>query len=159
MKNYIEFENLFKMTDVKTESKLTEEVFESVLVNMGQGKTSEEQENEMLNLKITKVLYSAGIPITSIGFYYFKDAIRLCINDSLAATNAHKNIYMVIADKYCVTYKSVERAMRAAFTDEIAGRASYFFKKVLNIFSPEKECSVSLLEFICLVALSIKGYQ
>ncbi len=106
--------------------------------------------------KIIKFLYSVGIPITSIGFYYFIDAIDICINDTLAVTNAQKNIYMVIADEHCVTYKSVERAMRSVFTEAVSLRASRLFENILDVSSERKGESMSLIEFVCLVAFYLR---
>lgn len=114
-----------------------------------------EDKNEEKNFKIIRYLYGVGIQITSIGFHYFYTAIQICMSDRLACTNAQKNIYMVIAERYNVSHKSVERAMRVAFTDEAALRAMQLFGKEMRIFSLNATEEMTPLEFIMLVSLAV----
>lgn len=109
--------------------------------------------NEEKNLKIIRYLYGVGIQMTSVGFHYFYTAIQLCMYDRLACTNAQKNIYMVIADQYNVSHKSVERAMRVSFTSDVALHAMQLFEKEMRIFSFNKNEEMTPLEFITLAAL------
>jgi len=112
-----------------------------------------EDEREEENLRIIRLLYGVGIPITSIAFHYFYTAVQICTHDVLAPTNAQKNIYMVISEHYNVSHRSVERAMRAAFTEEVSLRAKNLFEKELRIFSFNQCDEVTPMEFISLVAL------
>ena len=116
--------------------------------------TRNTKENEAeQNLRITRLLYSVGIRITSIGFHYFCAAILICMKDMLATTNAHKNIYMVIADNYKVSAESVERAMRNAYSDTVAERAIQMFQNEMRIISLNKSEELTLTEFIGIAAL------
>ena len=115
--------------------------------------TKEKIENK--NIEIIRLLYCVGLHVTSIGFYYFYDAIHICIKDVLAATNAQKNIYMVLADKYGVSHKSIERAMRIVFTDAVSMRATQLFEHEMHICQNIKGDSMNAMEFICLAALRV----
>ncbi|MBQ8165311.1 MAG: hypothetical protein IJZ94_05810 [Clostridia bacterium] len=117
--------------------------------------TKDKTENK--NIQIMRLLYGVGVHITSIGFYYFYDAIHICMNDVLAVTNAQKNIYMVIAERYNVSYKSVERAMRVAFTEAVSMRAVQLFKNEMQIFSDGKGDEMTSIEFICLAAFAVSN--
>lgn len=113
--------------------------------------------DEYRNLKIIRLLYGVGIQVTSIGFYYFYAAIQICMEDRLASTNAQKNIYMVIAEHYNVSYKSVERAIRVAFPESVSMRASRLFENEMKIFTFQKNDEITPLEFISLAALVVSA--
>lgn len=112
---------------------------------------TKENDNEQ-NLRIMRLLYGVGIRITSIGFHYFYAAILICMKDMMATTNAHKNIYMVIADNYKVSSESVERAMRNAFNDTVSERALQIFQNEMRILSFDKSEELTLTEFIGIAA-------
>lgn len=118
-------------------------------------KTKDKNDNR--NIEIIRLLYSVGMNVTSVGFYYFYDAIHICLDDVLAATNAQKNIYMVLAEKYCVNYKSIERAMRIAFTDAVSVKADEMFKTEMHICSMNQCEIMNALEFVCLAALAVSN--
>lgn len=114
---------------------------------------STKEKNVGENLRIIRLLYGIGISITSVGFHYFYTAILICMNDALATTNAQKNIYMVIAEHYNVSHKSVERAMRTAFNEEVSESAMRLFERETKIVSFGKDEELTPLQFISLVAL------
>ena len=127
---------------------------ESVYGTVVTTQNTKENVNEQ-NLRIMQLLYGVGIRITSVGFHYFYAAILICMKDMLATTNAHKNIYMVIADNYKVSAESVERAMRNAFNGVVAERAVQIFQNEMRLLAFNKCEELTLTEFIGIAALII----
>jgi len=131
-------------------------VYDRMYCGIVSGNTTGDK-NERINLNIIRLLYGVGISITSVGFHYFYTAIKICMQDTLAPTNAQKNIYMVISEHYNVSYRSVERAMRVAFTEDVSGRATQIFEKELRIVSFNKNEEMTPMEFISLAALIVSA--
>lgn len=63
---------------------------------------------------ISIYLKRLGIPADVSGYAILKDAIELAINDASYVRGVHKNLYVVLAKKYNVTTKHIERNIRYA---------------------------------------------
>lgn len=97
-------------------------------------------QNSEVERSVSGVLLKVGVPPSAKGFVYLRRAVCLVLTDDKPLTLS-RDIYPVIAEYFCVTPQSVERAIRLAIGSAI-DRAGYSgMDEVLRggCPSPEKE--------------------
>ncbi|MGM0602620.1 MAG: sporulation transcription factor Spo0A [Bacillota bacterium] len=72
------------------------------------------KENVDLNMKITEVMHSLGIPAHIKGYLYIREAVELVINDIELLGAITKKLYPAVAEKFDSKPSRVERAIRHA---------------------------------------------
>ena len=97
---------------------------------------------------ISIYLKRLGIPADVRGYAILKDAIELTINDASYVRGVHKNLYVVLAKKYNVTTKNIERNIRYAIGKVALSVNRDLMKEIFsNTINPEK-VKVTNVKFI-----------
>ncbi|MGN1201577.1 MAG: sporulation transcription factor Spo0A [Candidatus Caccovivens sp.] len=74
----------------------------------------EEREQKLLNIKLSTMLMSVGIPANAQGYQYLRSAIILVFQHPDYTNSITKQVYPIVAKQYNTTPASVERSIRHA---------------------------------------------
>ena len=109
--------------------------------------------------QITKLLLQMGITPDLKGFHYLTDAIRIWGSSGPDKTSVTKTVYPLVAEKYGVQPRVVERNIRHAL-DALGARVP--LERTAGILGVDIEVfpdGFTNSQFIALCALKIKGEQ
>ena len=109
----LELERIIRRA-VKEEMKLQIEVMACRIKKEISLNLSEEDEKASLESKISDILLELGIPTRIKGFLFTKEALLLCKENPIAVTDACKEIYPKVAQKYDEKPARIERNIRTA---------------------------------------------
>ena len=73
-----------------------------------------ESDATKLEVQVSELFHTLGIPANIRGYHYLRDGIILAIYDQEMLSSVTKLLYPAIARKYCTTPTRVERAIRHA---------------------------------------------
>ena len=109
----LELERIIRSA-VKEEMKLQIEVMACRMKKEISLDLSEEDEKTRLESNISDILLELGIPTRIKGFLFTKEALLLCKENPIAVTDACKEIYPKVAQKYDEKPARIERNIRTA---------------------------------------------
>ena len=72
------------------------------------------QNDDSINIRITRLLHSLGIPAHIKGYHYIRTAVEMTIDNPSIIGQVTKTLYPNIALEYCSSSTKVERAIRHA---------------------------------------------
>lgn len=109
----LELERIIRRA-VKDEMKLQIEIMAGRMKKEIALNLSEEDEKARLESHISDILLELGIPTRIKGFFYTKEALLICKENPIAVTDAWKEIYPKVAQKYDEKTACIERNIRTA---------------------------------------------
>ncbi len=106
---------------------------------------------------ISNLLYRVGIPTRMSGFYYLRDAISLAWDALEIRPGVTAKIYNQIAEKYTITVRQVERAIRSAIDAACTRKnKTAILKNILGFHVDADNYNLTNLEFIALAADTLR---
>ena len=88
-------------------------------------------------MTVDKLLYQMGFTSNYVGYWYIRYALELCDKDPMIMTRIKKDLYPSIAQKFCVTEDSVERAIRRLIGISWKNEGRQAMEKLLHRHLPE----------------------
>ena len=79
-----------------------------------EGNSANQPQQEDLQVRISRILTTLGVPAHIKGYPYLREAIAAAINDMSLANYITKCLYPMVAKKFQTTPSRVERAIRHA---------------------------------------------
>ena len=79
-----------------------------------EGNSANQPQQEDLQVRISRILTTLGVPAHIKGYPYLRDAIAAVVNDMSLVNYITKGLYPMVAKKFQTTPSRVERAIRHA---------------------------------------------
>lgn len=120
-----------------------------------EGNSANQPQQEDLQVRISRILTTLGVPAHIKGYHYLREAIAAVVNDMSLVNYITKGLYPMVAKKFQTTPPRVERAIRHAI-DVALDRGDWeTFMKIFGNTVSNTKGKPTNSEFIALIADSI----